>query len=171
MSNDYESKSKRIGSLFILVGIIVAIYTLFSPLTIHSILGVPLTAIGLLSIYLTNKINPSTPASWTKSLLITLTGVTFLLIDFSTLASITVFIGLFFLFGALNNFSFAYLTRQNATAYAWGLHGMLSLLFAYHILTNLQTVTDDQIGLYVALSLIADGLTLFYSGRKIFIRP
>jgi len=171
MSNDYESKSKWIAALFIFVGLVIAIYSLFSPQTPSSILGVALTASGLFSTYLTAKLNLKIPISWLKSLLIFFTGMLFLFIGLDTLATIGLVVGLFFLFGTFNNLYLTYLTRKSSTAVAWFLHAIVSGTFAVDILLNTESLTGTQISLYIAINLIADALVVLYSGRTIFIRP
>jgi len=171
LSNDYESKSRWIGAVFIIASLIINVYTLFSPLAINTIAGVALTFLGLFSLYQTAKINPHTPASWSKALILLVAGVIFLLLGLSSMTSIGLVLGLLFLLGAINNAVFSYLTRRDATAFAWGAHALLSLFFAFTVLSNLETLTDNQVGLYLAITLLADGLTLLYSGRTVFIRP
>ncbi len=171
LSNDYERKSKWISALFFSVGTIIFIYTLFSELATSSILGVALTSIGLLSAYLTSKINPKTPASWSKALVIFFTGLFFLFVGMATLTSMGVLVGIFFLLGTLNNLYLAYLTRKDSTAYAWIIHAFISGIFAVDILLHTSTLTANTIGLYVAFNLMIDGLVVLYSGRNIFIRP
>ena len=171
MSSDYESKSKQIGSLFIVIGVITSIYALFSVLSTTAVLGAILTTTGLISTYLTAKMNLYTPASWTKSLLIFISGLLFLFINMSTLSTIALIIGLFFLLEAVNNLYLGYITRGDATVYAWVINAFISMAFATIILTNIESIPADAIGMLVSLSLIADGFTVIFSGRNIFIRP
>ncbi len=171
LSNDYESKSRWLGAVFIIASFVVAVYTLFSPLPINIKLGMALGALGLFSLYQTAKINPHTSASWSKALLLLSTGALFLLFDLSGLPSIALVIGLFFIAAALNSAAFAYLTRRDSTAFVWGAHAFLNLFFAFYVLSNLNTLSDNQAGLWLAATFLADGLTLLYSGRTVFIRP
>lgn len=170
LSDDYESKSRWISTLFIVVGLISYVYILFSALEFSSILGATLTIIGIISAYLTAKINLHIPASWTKALLIFFSGLIFLFSNISETSSIILYIGYFLLLMTINNFYLAYLTRQNSTAFAWIINALLNAIFTYLIFFSPATSVND-IGLFVAFSLIADGLTVLYSGRKIYIRP
>ena len=171
LTNDYESKSKWIASLFIFIGLIFCIYILFSPLSPSTVLGTTLTTVGLISAYLTAKLNPGTIVSWSKSLLIFFTGLVFLFIGIDTLTTMEVVVALFFLFETLNDLYLVYLTRRETTAYAWGLHAVISGWFTLDILLNTSTLQADTIGLYVAINLISNGLVVLYSGRRIYIRP
>jgi len=171
LSDDYESKSKWISAIFIAIGLIIMVYTLFSTLTTSAVLGVALTTIGLISGYLTAKINPFVPGSWSKAMILLLTGLFFLFVGMASLTSMAIMIGIFFLLGTLNNLYMAYLTRRDATAYAWILHALASGFFALSILLSSDTPSANTIGLYVGLNLIADGLVVLYSGRHIYIRP
>ncbi len=171
LSNDYETKSKWISAIFITIGLIITVYTIFSTLTTSTILGVALTTIGLFSAYLTAKMNPFTPASWSKALILFFTGVFFLLIGVASLTSMSMLIGIFFLLGTVNNIYLAYLTRKDATTYAWAMHALISGFFAIDILAHSNTMSANTIALYVAVNLIADGLVVLYSGRHIYIRP
>jgi len=171
LTNDYEAKSKWIAAGFIFIGLIFCVYILFSTLPASMLLGVTLTSVGLLSAYLTAKLNPSIPVSWSKSLLIFFTGMFFLFIGMATLSSMGLVVGIFFLFGTLNNLYLAYRTRQDTTSFAWILHALVSGYFAIDILSNTTTLSADTIGLYVAINLISDGVVILYSGRRIYIRP
>lgn len=171
LSNNYETKSRWIGSFFIFVGLIVSIYSVFSTLSTSTILGVTLTSVGIISAYLTAKINPYTHASWSKALLLFFSGLVFLFFNISDFHAVAFFIGGFFFLNTLNNIYFAYLTRQDATAFGWAINALVSAVFAFIILSSTATISANGIGLFVALSLIAEGLALFYSGRKIYIRP
>ncbi len=171
MSNGYETKSKWISSLFIFVGVAIIIYTLFSPLQPDAILALALTTIGLLSTYLTAKMNPHTPASWLKALLIFVTGLIFLFVGISSLTSMGYLVGSFFLLGTLNNLYLAYITRSSNTRYAWLLHALVSGFFAFDILLHTNSITTNIIALYIAINLIFDGFVVLYSGRVVYIRP
>ncbi len=171
LSNDYESKSKWMAAIFIAVGGLIFLYALFSQLAISSILGVALTAVGLMSAYLTAKINPKTAASWSKALLIVLTGLIFLFGNMTSLSAVSLLIGSFLMLKTANDLCLAYLTRKDSTAYAWSAHALITALFALDILLHTSTISLKTIALYVAFNLMMDGLVLLYSGRKIYIRP
>ncbi len=171
ISNDYETKSKWISAIFITIGLIIVIYTIFSTLTTGKILGIALTSIGLISAYFTAKMNPSTPASWSKVLILFFTGLFFLFVGMASLTSMNMLIGIFFLLGTLNNIYLAYLTRKDSTVYAWLIHALVSGFFAIDILVHCESVSANTLGLYVAINLISDGLAVLYSGRHIYIRP
>ena len=171
LSDDYERKSRRISSLLIAAGVITSVYTLFSTVGFSTILGVALTAVGTLSAYLTQTMNRESAASWIKTMLLLFCGLLFLFSGLSGTPSVALVIGIFFVLSTLDNLYFAYLTRQNSTAFAWLANALATALFAYLILSNTETISTIGIGLSVALSLIADGLTVLYSGRTIFIRP
>lgn len=171
LSHDYETKSKWISAIFITIGLVIAIYTIFSTLKTSTILGISLTSIGLFSAYFTAKMNPYTPASWSKALILFFTGIFFLFIGVASLTSMGILIGMFFLLGTVNNVYLAYVTRKDSTTYAWAVHAFISGFFAIDILAHSDTLSANTIGLYVAVNLIADGLVVLYSGRHIYIRP
>jgi len=170
LSNDFEGKSRWIGSSFILLGLLTILYILFSPQTPTTVLGVSLTIVGLFSTYLTAKLNMHQRSSWSKSLLLFFTGAAFLFIGLSTISSIDLLVGLFFLFSTINNLYLAYKTRKDSTAVAWIIHALVSGIFATVLLTD-PTLSIYTIGLFIAINLISDGLVVLYSGRTIFIRP
>ena len=170
LCNDYATKSRGIGSFLLTVGFILSIYILFSPLSMPSILGIGLLFTGLFTGYFTAKMNPHVIASWSKTLLIFLTGLFFLFVKVEPIHVSTI-LGLFFTAGMVNNFYLAYLTRQNTTAVAWSIHAVLSAYFAIDTLFYADQLSLDSIALFVAINLMADGLVVIYSGRKIFIRP
>lgn len=170
LCNDYETKSSWIGTLFITVGFLLLLYIFISPLAMHAILGVGLLFIGLLSLYFTAKINPKVPVSWSKSLLILLTGFFFLFITTEP-THMKILAILFFMFGMLNNLYLAYLTRQNSTGVAWSIHALLSALFILDVIFNSEQLTLMLLAVFIAINIIVDGIIVMYSGRKVYIRP
>ncbi len=171
ISNEYEAKSKWMAALFIVIGIGIMIYTLFSPQTPSTILGVALTAGGILSTYLTAKLNIKVVGSWIKSVTIFATGILILFIGLDTLEALGLIVGLYFLFGTFSSLYLVYLTRKDSTAVAWFLHALVSAFFTIDLLMNPATLTETKISLYVVFNLIADAFVVLYSGRQIFIRP
>ena len=171
LSNNYETKSKKIGTLFIGIGTLTAIYTLFSPFYVSIILGTVLTFVGLVSSYLTAKMNMKIPASWTKSLLLFLIGMVFLFGNIVTDTTVAILIGLFFLIGSINDLYLAYITKKDATVYAWLINALLSIVFAYIVLAHRETIPSDALGLLVSLRLIVNGISVIFSGRMIYVRP
>ena len=157
--------------IFILLGLGTAFYATFSLFTMNTILGTAMTITGLIATYLTAKMNYHIPASWTKSLLIFLAGLTFLFFNISTLSTLVLLIGLFFIFGTFNDLYLAYLTKKDATVYAWLANAMISVLFAYIVFAHRETIPADAIGLLVSIRIISNGLAVIFAGRTIYIRP
>lgn len=168
---DYESISRRMGSFFILIGVFTSIYAIFSILSSHSIIGVTLMISGLISAYMTAKINTNIISSWIKSILLFASGLLFLLLNIATPSTLALLIGLFFVLQSLNNLYFLYITRKDATSLAWGINVISTLLFAYILLSKYTTISENMIALLVAVGLIIDGITIIFSGRRIYIRP
>jgi len=168
LSFNYEAKSRWIASLLIALGAISFIYALFSAFSLRSIVGVTLAATGIVTLYLTAKINPHVYTSWARSLLLLLGGLSILLFSRSDISSAALFITAFFLLYALSGFYLAYQVQCESTAYAWIANALFNLLFAYLAFSAVEKI---EIGLCLTLALIADGLTVLYSGRHVYIRP
>ena len=169
LSDDYESKSKWIGTLFITIGIIAAIYASFSTFAPSTVISATMVISGVISFYLTKKINPDILASRIKTHLLILSGLLFLLFPYGE-SGTALFIATVYFIGTMScALFFAYMTRQNRTALAWLANAIFSALFAYLVASH--TFSAKAIGLFIALTLIFDGLAVLYSGRKIFIRP
>jgi len=168
LSYNYEAKSKWIASLLIALGAISFIYSLFSAFSIRSIVGVTLAATGIVTLYLTAKINPHVYISWTRSILLLLGGLSILFFSMPDVSSAKFFITVFFLLYGLSGFYLAYRVQLDSTAYAWIANALLNLLFAYQAFS---AVDKAEIGLCITICLINDGLTVLYSGRQIYIRP
>ncbi|MCJ7766147.1 MAG: hypothetical protein MUP09_09445 [Thiovulaceae bacterium] len=168
-SGDYEAKSKKIGALFIVIGTIAGIYASFSTFAPSAVFSTTLVVSGAVSFYLTEKINPGIPASWIKTRILLLFGLLFLLFPYGESATALFIATAYFLGTMACALLFAYMTRQNRTALAWLANALFSTLFAF--LAASQTLSAEVIGLFIALMLIFDGLTILYSGRKLFIRP
>ena len=169
LSDDYESKSKWIGTLFIVIGTVAGVYTSFSTFAPSTVIGATLIVSGLISFYLTKKINPGIPASRMKTYLLVVFGLFFLLFSYGGSATALFIATAYFLGTMACAILFAYITRQNRTALAWLANALISALFAYFVAS--QTFSAEAIGFFIALMLIIDGLTVLYSGRKIFVRP
>lgn len=171
LSGDYESKSRWAGSLFIIVATVSAIYTLFSACKTVSVLGVTLLSVAALSSYLTAKIDSLSMASWGKTILLLVAGIAVPFVNDIYPLSLAMVVGIFFLLNTANSIYLAFLTRRDATALAWAGNSLLSAFFSYIVLSDIDRIAENTIGLLVAAALIADGLTLLYSGRTIYIRP
>jgi len=168
LSYNYEAKSKWIASLLITLGAISFIYALFSAFSISAIVGVTLTVTGIVTLYLTAKINPNVPTSWARSTLLSFGGLSVLFFSMSDVTSAAFFITVFFLIYGLSSFYLAYQVQWESTAYAWLINALLNLIYAY---LAFSAVEKAELGLCVALCLITDGLTVLYSGRHVYIRP
>lgn len=169
MSNNYESKSKWIGSLFIIIGIVAGVYASFSTFAPSAVISATMVISGAISFYLTKKINPNILASRIKTHLLILFGLLFLLFPYGESGTALYIATAYFLGTMSSALLFAYMTRQNRTALAWLANALFSALFVYLVAS--QTFSAKTIGLFIALTLIFDGLTVLYSGRKIYIRP
>ncbi len=171
MSNDYETKSKWVGSAFVVIGSITVIYALFSVMALHSVIGIALLITAVIAMYWTAKINPAIVISWLKSLHLLFFGIIFLFLLSNELATIVSSVGLFLLIETILKLILAYITRENTTAVAWLVNAALSALICFMLLLGLENVSEPLIGIFVGLILAVDGATLLYSGRKIYIRP
>ena len=169
LSDNYESRSKWIGSLFIIIGFIAAVYASFSTFAPETVISSTMVVSGLISLYLTKKINPDILASRIKTHHLILFGLLFLLFPYGESGMARFIATLYFLGTMLCALFFAYMTRHSRTALAWLTNALFSALFAYLVAS--QTFSPKAIGLFIALTLIFDGLAVLYSGRKIFIRP
>lgn len=169
LSDDYESKSKWIGSLFIIIGILAAVYARFSTFAPETVISATMVVSGIISLILTEKINPDILASRIKTHLLLLFGLLFLLFPYGKSLTALFIASLYFLGTMSCALLFAYMTRRDRTALAWLTNALFSVLFAYLVIS--QTFSAKAIGLFIALTLIFDGLSVLYSGRKIFIRP
>lgn len=168
LTYNYEAKSRWIASLLITLGVISFIYTLFSAFSVRSIVGVTLAATGIVTLYLTAKINPDIYTSWARSILLFLGGLSILFFSGSDISSAGLFITVFFLLYALSSFYLAYQVQCGSTAYAWIFNALFNLLFAFLAFSAVEKI---EIGLCVTLGLVVDGLTVLYSGRHVYIRP
>ncbi|WP_345975054.1 DUF308 domain-containing protein [Sulfurimonas sp. HSL3-7] len=169
MSDDYESKSRWIGTLFIIIGIIAGVYASFSTFAPATVISATMVVSGLISFFLTKKLNPDVLASRIKTHLLILFGLLFLLLPYGESGTARVIATAYFLGAMSCDLFFASMTRKNRTAFAWLANALFSALFAY--LVAFQTFSAKAIGIFIALTLIFDGLSVLYSGRKIFIRP
>ena len=171
LSSDYESKSKWVGSSFLIVGFITAFYALFSVLALHSVIGIALLISGSIVTYGTVKLNPTTVISWLKSLHLIFFGLFFLLYPSTDVETHMSCIGSFFLLEAILTLILAYAVHEKSVTSIWVINALLYAIFAYLFLLSPQNVSEVLIGVFVAVVLIIDGSAILYSGRKVYIRP
>ena len=171
LSSDYESKSRWIGSSFLLIGVITILYALFSVLALHTVIGTALLITGSIATYGTVKLNPTTVISWLKSLHLILFGLFFLLYPAEDTETLMLCVGRFFLLEIILTLILAYVVEEQTVKIIWGINALIFALFTYMFLLNPESVSEVLIGSFVASLLIIDGLTVLYSGRKIYIRP
>lgn len=169
LSNDYESKSNWIGALFIIIGSVAGIYASFSKFEPAVVISVMLLTSGLISAYLTSKMNPHITVSWMKTFLLIVFGILFLFYPYDERGTPLFISTAYFLAVMLCDILLAYETRQTKTALAWLSKALFLALFALLVIS--QALSVKTTGLFIALTLIFDGLCILYSGRKVFIRP
>ncbi|MEN8146626.1 MAG: hypothetical protein ABFR02_03315 [Campylobacterota bacterium] len=171
LSSDYESKSRWVGSSFLIIGSITVIYALFSVLALNSVIGMALLIAGGIATYGTAKINLTSPISWMKSLHLLLFGLFFLLYPANDTAGIVVCVGRFFLLETILTLVLAYVVQERPTAIFWVVNAVVCAFIAYLSLLGLQNISEAVVGVFVAIALIINGSALLYSGRTIYIRP
>ena len=159
------------GSSFLIIGSITVIYALFSVITLHFVIGTALLVAGTVAVYGTIKLNPKTLISWLKSLHLLFFGLFFLLYPSKEIETIMLCTGRFFLVEVLLTLILAYVVQERSLKVIWVINALVFTLFTYLFLLTPQSVSEILIGVFVALVLIIDGLTILYSGRKIYIRP
>ncbi len=155
------------GALLAALGII----GIFAPhvvsFTLEIFLGILMITGGIFFAYYSYQYHTRSFIGWLKPVILILVGALFLIKPGSGIAAFTLLITFYLLVDAYAGFGLAYV-RYPAPGWGWLLlNGLLSLTLAVLLLIGWPATSPIFLGLYISISLLFDGISLFMLGIKL----
>ncbi len=163
----FEKSIMIAASLLIALGIIGVIAPHLISFTIEIFLGILMIAGGIFFAYYSYQYHTRSFIGWLKPVILVLTGALFIIKPGAGIAAFTLLIIAYLFVDAYAGFGLAYMQYPNP---GWGwllLNGVLSLTLAMLLLVGWPTTSAIVLGLYISISLLLDGISLFMLGIKL----
>jgi len=133
-------------------------------LTLEIFLGWLMVTGGVFFGYYTFKNLGRSFIAWLKPLILIVAGVLLLANPVSGIAAIALLVSFYFFTDAFGSFGLAY-ERYPLSGWGWMvINGIMSLLLAVLILIGWPVTSAFYLGMYVGISLLFDGISLFMLG-------
>jgi len=174
MNTVYEDPSEKVISRIKLSGILLmalGVLGIFVPqlmsLFVEGFLAAMMLIGGGISAYHTYYFNRASITDWLKPLILFVGGLLLLIYPSSGVAAIILMVSFYFFTDAFASFAMSY-ERYPAPGWFWmTLNGVLSTLLAFLILVGWPESSLMFLGIFIAISLIFDGLVLFMLSRSL----
>ncbi len=160
-------------SILIVGGIIGAIglFGILAPhimaVTMTVFLGLTMIAGGVFFGYYSYQYHTRSFVGWLKPILLVTVGVMMLMSPKAGVAAVTLLITMYLFMDAYAGFGLAY-ARHPQPGWGWFLlNGVLSLFLAVLMLIGWPATSPIFLGLYIGVSLLFDGISLFMFGMKL----
>ena len=173
---DEKDLLKKVGKHSVLIGIILTILGvvgivfpfLISLATVAFVAWFMLFG-GIVAGFLTAKSNPKDWLGWLKSFLLIGTAILILFDPFTGIQALGLLFAIYFLMDAFASFALGSNMKPMSGWWFWILNGVLSIILAIIFITSWNSFSEEAwlIGIFVAISLLMDGLTLLFVGKKI----
>ena len=163
----FEKSILIAGALLIALGIIGIFVPHIISFTLEIFLGLLMIAGGVFFGYYCYQYHTKSFIAWLKPVILVLVGALFLIKPGSGIAAFTLLITFYLLVDAYAGFGLAYI-RYPAPGWGWLLlNGILSLTLAVLLLIGWPGTSPVFLGLYISISLLFDGISLFILGIKL----
>ncbi len=135
--------------------------------TLEIFLGILMVMGGVFFAYYSYQYHTRSFIGWLKPVILILVGALFLIKPGAGTAAFTLLITFYLLVDAYAGFGLAYV-RYPAPGWGWLLlNGLLSLTLAILLLVGWPGTSPVFLGLYISISLLFDGISLFMLGIKL----
>ncbi len=160
---------KITGILLMILGVLGIFVPQIFSLFVEGFLAAIMLIGGAISAYNTYQFNRSNFTEWLKPLILIVGGFLLLVYPSSGIAAIILVLSFYFFTDAFANFAMSY-ERYPQPGWFWmTLNGVLSALLAALILIGWPESSLMYLGIFIAISLIFDGLVLFMLSRAMQI--
>ncbi len=158
-----------VGVILTIVGFVGIIFPLFTTLATISFIAWLMLFGGIVAGFLTLKTNAKDWLGWLKTFLLIATGLLILVDPFTGVQALGLLLVIYFLTDAFASFALGSNMKPNTGWWVWFLNGVFSVILAIIFLTSWSSFAEEAwlIGIFVSISLLMDGLTLLFVGKKI----
>ena len=163
----FEKSILIAGALLAALGVIGVLAPHIVSFTIEIFLGILMIAGGIFFAYYSYQYHTRSFIGWLKPVILILVGALFLIKPGAGIAAFTLLVTFYLLVDAYAGFGLAYI-RYPAPGWGWLLlNGLLSLTLAVLLLVGWPGTSPVFLGLYISISLLFDGISLFMLGIKL----
>ncbi len=149
------------------IGLVGIIAPHIVAVTMAVFLGIVMIAGGVFFGYYSFQYHTRSFVGWLKPILLVTAGVMMLMNPKAGAAALTLLVTMYLFMDAYAGFGLAY-ARHPKPGWGWFLfNGILSLFLAILMLTGWPGTSPVFLGLYIGVSLLFDGISLFMFGMKL----
>ncbi len=163
----FERSVLIVGGIIAAIGLIGIILPHVMAVTMTVFLGIIMIASGVFFGYYSFHFHAKSFVGWFKPVVLVIVGVMMVTNPKAGIAAVTLLITLYLFMDAYAGFGLAH-ARYPRSGWGWFLlNGILSLFLAVLMLMGWPTMSPFFLGLYIGVSLLFDGISLFMLGMKL----
>ncbi len=163
----FERSILVVATVLALLGFIGIFMPHVVSFTIEIFLGLIMIIGGVFFAYYSYQYHTRSFIGWLKPVILIMVGVLFLMKPGAGIAAFTLLVTFYLLVDAYAGFALSYL-RHPAPGWGWFLlNGLLSLTLAVLLMVGWPSTSPVFLGLYISISLLFDGISLFMLGLKL----
>ena len=163
----FEKSVLIVGGMLGLIGLAGIIAPHIVAITTTVFLGIVMIAAGVFFAYYSYQFHTKSFVGWLKPIILVTVGVMMLMNPKAGIAALTLLVTLYLFMDAYAGFGLAYM-RHPEPGWGWFfMNGIFSLLLAILMLIGWPTMSAVFLGLYIGISLLLDGISLFMFGMKL----
>jgi uncharacterized membrane protein HdeD (DUF308 family) len=160
----YKKQAKLAGILFMILGLIGALYPVFTSLATVIFVSWLMLFAGILAGYFTFVTDKSDFGGWLKSIILVGVAIYMLASPLGGIATLGLLFSIYFFMDAFSGFMLASSLYPNKGWGLWAINAVLSLVMAVIFVMNWPFSSLYLIGLLVGFSLFFDGIALLMAG-------
>ena len=168
---DFASSVRKpfmmVGVLMAILGAVGIVFPNFLSIAIEVYLGWIMVVGGLLWLYYAFKLHVHSVGSWVKPIILLVAGGLWLASPAAGIAALTLLIAFYLFSDAFGSIAMAF-ERRPMSGWGWLLlNGSMSLILGVMILAGWPATSAFFLGIFVGISLLFDGMTLFMIGSSL----
>ena len=163
----YKKQAKLAGILFMILGLIGALYPVFTSLATVIFVSWLMLFAGILAGYFTFVTDKSDFGGWLKSIILVGVAIYMLASPLGGIATLGLLFSIYFFMDAFSGFMLASSLYPNKGWGLWAINAVLSLVMAVIFVMNWPFSSLYLIGLLVGFSLFFDGIALLMAGNAL----
>ena len=163
----YKKQAKTAGILFMILGLIAALFPVFTTFATVIFVSWLMLFAGVLAGYFTFITDRSDFSGWLKSIILVGVSIYMLASPMGGIATLGLLFSMYFFMDAFSGFMLSSSIYPQKGWGIWGINAVLSLLMAIIFLVNWPFSSMYLIGLLVGFSLFFDGIALLMAGNAL----
>ncbi len=163
----YKKQARLAGILFMLLGLIGALYPVFASFATVVFVSWLMLFSGILAGYFTLVTDKSDFGGWLKSIILIGVAIYMLISPLGGIATLGLLFSIYFFMDAFSGFMLASSLYPNKGWVLWTINAVLSLVMAIIFVMSWPFSSMYLIGLLVGFSLFFDGMALLMAGNAL----